>query len=249
VARNKLSISQYNNHFSGDKKVNALEQALDIRKFEIELYWKRATYFWAFIAVTFAGYFAVLGIQNEDLLIKKNLALFLINSLGIMFSFSWFLVNRGSKFWQNNWERHVDLLEDTKMGPLYKTVIELDRKPKLYEEAKYSVSKINQLLSLYMVVIWALMGLNTLFNTFLFFNSSSLLKDVFTYESISILVLFIITILFMIWISLKGQSRLDDTDIRITKRNSLVNEPTSEEKYIELLNQIIEIIKKEEKPK
>lgn len=34
----------------------ALELALDIRKFEIELYWKRATYFWTFIAAAFGGY-------------------------------------------------------------------------------------------------------------------------------------------------------------------------------------------------
>jgi hypothetical protein len=35
----------------------ALERAHDIRKLEIDLYWKRATYFWAFqlIALTGAG--------------------------------------------------------------------------------------------------------------------------------------------------------------------------------------------------
>ncbi|WP_437438215.1 RipA family octameric membrane protein, partial [Vibrio cholerae] len=38
---------------------SAFAQASDIRKFEIELYWKRATYFWALIAVAFAGFFAV----------------------------------------------------------------------------------------------------------------------------------------------------------------------------------------------
>lgn len=37
---------------------SALDRALDSRKFEIELYWKRATYFWAFLAVTLAGYSA-----------------------------------------------------------------------------------------------------------------------------------------------------------------------------------------------
>ena len=31
-----------------DKAEKALDFALDIRKFEIELYWKRVTYFWAF---------------------------------------------------------------------------------------------------------------------------------------------------------------------------------------------------------
>ena len=31
--------------------------ALDIRKFEIDLYWKRAAYFWTFIAAAFGAYF------------------------------------------------------------------------------------------------------------------------------------------------------------------------------------------------
>ena len=39
--------------FSGEKRKKALKQVLDIRKFEIELYWKRATYFWTFIAAMF----------------------------------------------------------------------------------------------------------------------------------------------------------------------------------------------------
>jgi hypothetical protein len=34
-----------------DKRYVALQTALDVRKFEIDLYWKRATYFWPFIAL------------------------------------------------------------------------------------------------------------------------------------------------------------------------------------------------------
>ena len=43
------------------KVESALQHALDIRKFEISLYWQRGTYFWTLIAATFAGYFAVLS--------------------------------------------------------------------------------------------------------------------------------------------------------------------------------------------
>src|SRR5258706_16354530 len=42
----------------------ALQHALDIRKFEIDLYWRRATYFWAFIAAAFAAYAAVQSAQS-----------------------------------------------------------------------------------------------------------------------------------------------------------------------------------------
>ena len=39
----------------GSRRVEALRYAHDIRKCEIELYWKRAPYFWTAIAVAFGG--------------------------------------------------------------------------------------------------------------------------------------------------------------------------------------------------
>lgn len=51
----EIQPEQYEEAFRG-KEEKALNQALDIRKFEIELYWKRATYFWTFIGATMAGF-------------------------------------------------------------------------------------------------------------------------------------------------------------------------------------------------
>jgi lipopolysaccharide export LptBFGC system permease protein LptF len=97
--------TDYNTSFPDEVvKKEALKQALDIRKFEIELYWKRATYFWSLIAAAFAGYFAL---SNS----KEQLLPLLISCIGLVLSVGWFQVNRGSKYWQSNWERHVDCLE------------------------------------------------------------------------------------------------------------------------------------------
>lgn len=132
---------------------HALNQSLEVRKFEIELYWKRATYFWAFIATSFAGYFAVLNSSNID---KHRSLTILIAFVGFFFSLCWYLVNRGSKYWQQNWEDHVYMLENEFLGPLFKTI----RNPKqhtfwnLVEEYPISVSKVNQILSLFIVLIW-----------------------------------------------------------------------------------------------
>ena len=56
-----------NNEKQDEKKDNetkaleeALKIALDTRKFEIELYWKRASYFWLFIGAVFVAYFSTL---------------------------------------------------------------------------------------------------------------------------------------------------------------------------------------------
>ncbi|MFO4450988.1 hypothetical protein AAHC63_25730 [Klebsiella quasipneumoniae subsp. quasipneumoniae] len=46
------------------KAERAFEKAWATRNFEIEMYWKRATYFWAFIASIFVGYFALVSSEN-----------------------------------------------------------------------------------------------------------------------------------------------------------------------------------------
>ncbi len=138
----------------------ALTYALDIRKFEIELYWKRATYFWAFIAAAFAGYGLTHKVSDPDPWLSV-----LFSALGLVFSFTWYLVNRGSKFWQSNWERHVDLLEDMTLGPLYKVVaVTTDNSGgnPLTSPAQYSVSKLNQVLSVFVVAVWLLLFVRSL---------------------------------------------------------------------------------------
>lgn len=131
----------------------ALAYALDIRKFEIDLYWKRATYFWAFIAAAFAAYALTYKTSTDQ---EPWLSL-MFSALGLVFSFAWYLVNRGSKFWQNNWERHVDLLEDITLGPLYKVVAINPAKNPLIDAEQFSVTKINQMLSLFVTLFWVLL--------------------------------------------------------------------------------------------
>ena len=100
-----MNKEEYLKHFSdseekaGKKHKKALTAALDTRKFEIELYWKRATYFWAFIAVTFAAYGLVQRLDTDD----KTFMSFFLSCLGFILSFGWVLANRGSKQWQENW--------------------------------------------------------------------------------------------------------------------------------------------------
>ncbi len=150
--------TNYDKLLNPRKRSESLTVALDIRKFEIELYWRRAAYFWTFIAATFAAYFLLYAdIESNAPL------LFVISCIGVSFSVAWYLANRGSKFWTSNWETHVDYLEDEQIGPLYKTVTH----PSNYSFWKplnaypYSVSKINQILNLYVVLIWLYFAANS----------------------------------------------------------------------------------------
>ncbi len=156
-----LDPHEHKKLFKG-KEEQALIQALDIRKFEIDLYWKRATYFWTFIGATFAGFLAVQASSSAS---KADLSV-ILSCIGVVFSFAWFCVNRGSKYWQENWEKHVDMLEDKVTGPLYKVVLsrntsELKVKDKLHHlltgPTALSVSKINQIISLYVSILWVML--------------------------------------------------------------------------------------------
>jgi hypothetical protein len=147
-------LQNYQGEFADAKRrKRAYKIALEIRQFEIELYWKRATYFWTLLAATFAGYFA-LASSDKDRVHPGYL--FLVSCIGLVLSTGWYLVNRGSKFWQENWERHVDSLEDEFAGPLYKTTISSETFPfwKFWKGYPFSVSKVNQLTSLFVVLVW-----------------------------------------------------------------------------------------------
>src|ERR1700730_11367241 len=103
-----------------NKRRKALNRAYQLRTFEIEHYWKRATYFWGFQIAIFAA-FGLLwradGQQNQWGLITVALS-----GLGVMTAVANSLSASGSKFWHRNWERHIDILEDEVEGRLYKTI-------------------------------------------------------------------------------------------------------------------------------
>ena len=83
----------------------------------------------------------------------------IVASIGFVFTFAWHLANRGSKYWQENWENHLDLLEDKVTGPLYKTLLERPGHINATEKfitgpLSVSVSKINQWVSVFVGFSW-----------------------------------------------------------------------------------------------
>lgn len=175
--------------------LRAFETALDTRKFEIELYWKRATYFWAFIAAMFIAYFAVL---NSDKIGEIKVVTILISSLGYFFSLGWYFVNRGSKYWQQNWEAHVDLLGEKIQGKLFSTIKNSNQEFfKLNKEYPFSVSKVNQLLSLIMLMTWFGLIVFSIFFSFDKLNFACNITDYFfTFFLMFLILITIISLIF-----------------------------------------------------
>lgn len=139
------------------KRRLAFEKAHEIRKFEIELYWKRTTYFWAFIAFSFGAYIAIVSSESKEFTNRENYA-FVITCIGFIFSLSWYLVNRASKHWQTNWEVIIDDLEDEFTGDLMKRHIKNNNKwYELTLSYRYSVSRINQIVSLFITIVWVIL--------------------------------------------------------------------------------------------
>lgn len=173
-----------------------LKLAHDIRKFEIDLYWRRATYFWAFLAAALVAYFTILGWKDVDSNVKRE-ALVIVTALGVVFSCAWYLANRGSKFWQENWENHVDLLEKEAGGSIHSRILRERReggwRERLLGSRRYSLSQINQLLSLFLFIIFVFLFFDTLSSQYTFVLSKfSERSTVFVFGVVILVVLTIV---------------------------------------------------------
>jgi hypothetical protein len=132
---------------------DTLTRAYDIRKVELDLYWKRATYFWGFLIAAFTAYFIVMNEYYDFAPSDK----FLVICVGFVFSYAWYLVNRGSTYWLTNWERIIDAIEEHLGMNLYKVNLQEKIDPKFSENHPYSVSRINIIVSYFICIIWAML--------------------------------------------------------------------------------------------
>lgn len=123
------------------------------RLFEVDLYWKRALFFWGFIASAFVA-FATLHSTGSGYSI-------VIACFGVICSLIWSLGNRGGKYWQEYWEEKVEEVEDEITGPIFIDNEPGNRKTKFswLASQKFSVSKLAIALSDYVCILWLLIVL------------------------------------------------------------------------------------------
>ena len=129
-----------------DPKRAALRRAHDLRKFEIENYWKRATYFWAFQLAAFT-LFGLIWKETGEGGALERLALLVPAGLGAISARVGWLTAKGSKFWQENWESHVDMLEQEVEGRMTQVVLSKSG-------SQFSVSAANQNFMLLLTLGW-----------------------------------------------------------------------------------------------
>lgn len=169
------------------------EIANDTRKFEIGLFWQRSLFFWGFIATTFAGY--IFAIKENLIAISVILACF-----GVVCSLAWTLVNRGSKFWQENWEGHIHFIKDNNIIKTFRPLWYLNP-PEFHGARKFSPSRITIALSDYVLVVWV----SALVYPFFKLNTS---LDINEFDFIFSTIVVTFTIIYIVWLLYKTKSKV-----------------------------------------
>lgn len=138
--------------------INLYDKILDLRKFEIENFWKRTLFFWGTIAIIYAGYF---NAKLTDYQI-------IIPLIGLLFNVILSLSTRGSKYWQEHWESMALVYENELGFDLFKydaqSLIDRGNKSRLTKPYRFSVSKLTMLLSDLSSLIWVILWLKELIN-------------------------------------------------------------------------------------
>jgi hypothetical protein len=124
-----------------------LGYAADVRKFEIDLFWKRSTFFWAFSTTAVGAY----GFANGHPGLQ-----FAAGCFGIVCAVIWSLVNRGSKYWQLVWERKVEVVQQE---AIHLDLFSKRANPTVEQSWKwgamhFSVSALATALSDFTVILW-----------------------------------------------------------------------------------------------
>lgn len=132
----------------------ALSRAHQLRKFEIENYWKRGAYFWAFQLAAFTLLGLIWREYAQDNLTRN--VLLIPAGLGAISSLIGLLTAKGSKFWQENWESHVDILEAKIEGRLTQVVF-------AKHGNQWSVSRVNERFFWILFFGWTILFLGVAF--------------------------------------------------------------------------------------
>lgn len=239
--------------FSKEKAPEALKNAKDNRELEINLYWRRAAYFWVFISLIWTLFgkivldMKIMDIEQpmEEL---QTAVLYFVSCVGLFLSYAWFLVNKGSKYWQENWEYQIDYLENSIMGPSYKlhmfSIDEVNKKTLKSTNSEKelrkmitsktnppSVSKINLTVSLFNMTLWGIIN----FWTFIWFLLVSIKKPLMLNFPLAVYIGFALSLIVTVYFMCRLCSRSCKSSLyghRIVYHIRSINEPIPED-YVE----------------
>ncbi|HET9181453.1 MAG TPA: hypothetical protein VFP59_04920 [Candidatus Angelobacter sp.] len=150
-------MPENSNTSSDDANTKRFNAALQTRQFEIDLVWKRSLFFWGFIAAAFV---AIAALKTG----APGLSL-LVSSFGLICSLAWTLANRGSKYWQEQWESKLEKSEIDVIGKFFGKRERRQRKG-FWGGYPFSVSRLATLVSDFVFIVWLLIFIRQCFICF-----------------------------------------------------------------------------------
>lgn len=136
-----------------------------LRDFEISNLWQRSVFLTAFLVLLFTGYGYVVSsmLKNEfvNILIFSEICCG-IGLAGFAFSIIWIMMAKGSKAWYEIYERRIsDIEKENELGIPEKYRMGSDMRPWSLDSniftkkaGKYSVSKLNIIIGIILLLIW-----------------------------------------------------------------------------------------------
>lgn len=164
--------------------------AIENRKLEIELLWKRSLIFWGFISALFISISSLMDKAKDSSLLP------ILSLTGLVFSVIWTLANRGSKAWQESWE--------VRAQDFYKNLYEEENiygKKKaqqndivvLLRSRDYSVSRLLIALSDFSVIVWTGISL-------FYFPIKYVSNFIISHKPLFIIIFYIITVAYIVYV-------------------------------------------------
>jgi len=134
------------------------EVAFQCRNMEIDLFWKRSSFYCVFVGAALVAYYTA----------RTEMAYFglMIASFGLVASFAWLLGSIGSKWWIENWERKVEESAPAVVGDLFSVSDEHLKRNFGVSPIRFSVTRLAILLSAFGVVLWVVIFMSELFRHF-----------------------------------------------------------------------------------
>lgn len=191
VYMSRATLRSHIEALSAPERKKLFDITLDLRKFEIDLYWKRSTYYWAFTVVAFAAFGVIAGRINHVPEPLRYSLLPVVASVGLIFALALYLSSRGSSYWHAHWETLNEEVARLEIGDFFRVMLDprsgggIGIGAKLFNAYPASVTKINAIVALALSVVW--LGL--------------LLSFTFTYGDLSLTKIF--NLLFVVcWVAI-----------------------------------------------
>lgn len=130
-----------------DTTMTTFVSASRAREFEIDLFWKRALFFWGFLAAAFVALVSTHG--------KAPHLAVLIACFGTICSWTWTLANRGSKYWYESWEAKAQREASPEIRDMFARIEPVKNPEQRWSARRYSVSRLAIALSDFTTALWA----------------------------------------------------------------------------------------------